>query len=147
MIVKKMTNEEKARKCLERHPDWDDTRISNSANCSIHIVRILRSGKSTPSKTEDSGIVSIEKVIARYDIKAAIIRELARIPKGQLISESELCLRSAGTDRNRFRRTIENNAEEFRLFRIKLKLEESGDGKWYWSDAETITEAQRIRDV
>jgi len=143
-----ITTEEKLKRCIEKHPDWEDTRVANSVGCSIKLVRLMHSGAPIPvQKSEDSGIVSIERVIKRYDIKSAIMRELSKIPRGQLVSEAELCLRSAGTDRNRFRRTVENNIEEFRPLRIKLKLDESGDGKWYWSDPETIAEAQRIRDI
>ena len=96
---------------------------------------------------ETAGLVSLEKIIQKYDIKAAIERELMTLPKGKLIEESELCRRAAGTDRNRFRRTIENNAEAFRTLRIKLKIDESAEGKWFWGSIQDIAEAQKMRDL
>src|SRR4030042_132879 len=90
--------------------------------------------KTMDVKTGSSGIVTLEKVINRFDIKAAILRELGKIEKGTLILEQELCQRAAGQDKNRFRRTVENNADLFRLNRVKLKLDE-GEPKYYWGSA------------
>lgn len=95
----------------------------------------------------NDGLVSLDKVRARYDIRAAIIRELGKIPKGKLISEMEFCLRTAGADRNRFRRCVENSGPEFEPNRIKLRLNVSdSDGKFFWGRAEDIAEAKRLRD-
>jgi len=96
-----------------------------------------------PVRPEGAGFVMLAKVIEKYDIAAAIRRELAVLPKGRLILETELCQKTAGTDRNRFRRTVENNAEAFRAYRIKLRLDD-GEPKWYWGGMSDIEEATRI---
>jgi hypothetical protein len=92
-----------------------------------------------------SGIITLEKIKNRFDIAAAIIRELEKVEKGTLILETELCQRAAGYDKQRFRRTIENNEELFRPHRVRLKLDE-GDAKWYWGSKEDIAEAIKERD-
>jgi hypothetical protein len=61
--------------------------------------------------------------------------------------ESDLRGLVAGTDQNRFRKTLDNFSDEFKRFRIKLKLDDSSDGKWYWGRAEDIEEAIRLRDL
>lgn len=149
--------EEKIRRCIERHPDWTDLRISNSVGTSVPNVKAFRTGQpidcsppvspsASPPRVETPGIVSLEKVIQKYDIAAAILRELAQLPQGKLLSEQELCQRVAGTDRSRFRRTVENNPDRFRPLRIQLKLDE-GEKKWWWGNDSDISEAQRIRDL
>lgn len=151
--------EEKIRRCIERHPDWGNVRIAGSIGTRAGNVQAFREGKqltarvdvpiastASPSPIVESGLVSLEKVILKYDIRSAILRELAQIPKGKLISEVELCQRAAGTDKNRFRRTVENNEAEFRPFRIRLKLDE-GEARWYWADSSTVEAAQRMRDL
>jgi hypothetical protein len=151
--------EEKIRRCIERHPDWGDVRIANSIGCRRPLIQAFREGKSLSAIPDlpppvpaqippmpESGLISLDKVLQRYDIRAAILRELALVPKGKLLSEVELCQRAAGTDKNRFRRTVENNEAEFRPLRIRLKLDE-GEAKWYWAGRETIEAAQRIRDL
>lgn len=152
--------EEKIRGCIERHPDWDNVRIANSIGTRTRNIVAFREGKpltvpvdipivpatnSVPAP--ESGLVSLEKVIQRYDFRAAIYRELAVIPQGKLISEAELCQRVAGTDKSRFNRCRENNEAEFRPLRIKLRLDDSSEGRWYWGAALDIAEAQRIRDL
>jgi hypothetical protein len=149
--------DEKIKRCIERHPDWTDMRIANTVSTSIGNIRAAREGRPlvvpipnavtpNPAPPSDSGLITLDKVLQRYDIRSAIIRELALIPKSKLISEVELCQRAVGTDKNRFRRTVENNEAEFRPFRIRLKLDE-GEARWYWSDKETIEAAQRMRDL
>jgi len=159
-----MTIEEQIRGGLARHPDWDDRKISKSIRGSKKVhVAIIRAGGSLSAPTpvsvgcgdaqgrvpseNVSGMVSMEKVVARYDIKTAILREVEAVPEGALMTEAELCLRAAGQDRNRFRRTVENNEPEFKLLRVKLKLDDSAEGKWYWGKPKTIAEALRIRDL
>ena len=148
----KKSTEERIRACIGRHPDWADGRIAVSMNCPIGEVRAIKMGLSLPQEAVPASspkvnLVSLEKVIERYDIKSAIIKELANLPRGQLISEADLCQKAAGFDRNRFRRTVENNQDEFRPLRIKLKLDDSGDGKLYWGHPEDVAEAQRMRDL
>jgi len=147
------TPEEKIQRCLARHPGWLDWQVAKSANVHADAVKSARAGLPVNPQSEistpagDNGnaaLVSLDKVIARYDIKAAILREIDSLPKGKLIVESELCQRTAGTDRNRFRRTCENNADELKPLRIKLRLDDGTDGKWYWGRASEIAEAQKI---
>lgn len=140
--------EERIDSCFKRHPDWVDKRVANSISCAIHLVRARRLGSALPEGTEKrAGFISLEKIVERYDIKAALLKALTTVPRGQLIIEDDLRQKAAGTDRNRFRRTVENNNEMFRVLRIKLKLEDGGDGKWYWGHPDDIAEAQRIREL
>jgi len=118
--------------------------VTESAVDNVRYIHNVK--KSAEIKSQD-GYVSIEKIISHYDIKSAIFRELQKIPKGKLISQNDLCLRAAGTDKYRFNRTLENNPDEFRAFRIKLKIDDSGEGKWYWGAAEDIGEALKMRDL
>lgn len=96
-------------------------------------------------KTGPAGVVTLEKVKARYDIKSAILRELAKIEPGTLLSEAELCIRAAGTDKNRFRRAVENNTEAFEAHRVRLQVEQ-GEPRWYWGNAKDVAMAAEIRD-
>jgi len=142
------TKEERVERCIKRHPDWTAPRIANSIGCSILLVRARMIGEALPKGTEKkTGLISLTKVMERYDIKAAILKALATIPREQLVVEADLCQRAAGTDRNRFRRTVENNNEVFKVLRIKLKLENGGEGKWYWGHPDDIAEAHRIREI
>jgi hypothetical protein len=93
-----------------------------------------------------SGFINLSQVIEKYDVASAIRRELAALPKGRLILEAELCQKTSGTDRNRFRRTLDNNADGFRAFRILLKLDE-GEKKWYWGSISDVEQALKIRDA
>jgi hypothetical protein len=148
--------DERIKACIVRHPDWDDRRVSNSiAGSKIPQVRAIMGGsppapESPPPPVKPaapSGFVSLDKIRDRYDIKAAIFREISRIPRGKLISENDLAARAAGNDRIRFRRTVENGADEFEPYRIKLRLDDSADGKFYWGAMPDIAEAKRIRDL
>lgn len=103
-----------------------------------------------PMKTPEAvapGIVTLAKVKEKFDVLTAIKREVGKIGKGQLIPEALMCERTSGRDRNRFRRTVENNADELTPFRVKLRLDDSSEGKWYWGRAEDVAEAVRIRDL
>lgn len=145
----KMTLEEKITGCLKRHPTWPDWQVARSVTCRVADVKAVRLSSSLPTQSEPkkTGLVSIKRVIEKYDIRGAILRELTKLERGQLIQENDLREATAGSDRSRFRRTVENNADEFRPLRIKLKLDDSGDGKWYWGHPEDVAEAQRIRDL
>jgi hypothetical protein len=95
------------------------------------------------------GEVTLEKVRERFDIKAAIYRELEALPRGTLLVESELCQRVAGNstlDRARFQRVVENNEAEFRSRRMRMRLRRDGDEKWYWGHEDDIAAAVAIRD-
>lgn len=150
--MKKMSTEDRIRACAVRNPDWSDGRIANSVGVKVAHVALVRAGAAAPTAAPggepDSGFVSLDRVRARYDIKAAIYRELAAVPRGKVLSEAELCTRAAGSDKSRFRRTVENNESEFKPLRLKLKLT-AGDseGKFFWGHAEDIAEALRIRDL
>jgi len=137
-------------RCIGRHPDWTNKRIANSASCRVREVVSFKEGKLLDAgpngNTHQPGIISLEQVFKKYDIRSSILRELAAVPRGELIQEEDLRQKSAGQDRNRFRRTIENNAEEFKPVRLLLKIEEGSDGKWYWGHAEDIKKAKEIRD-
>jgi hypothetical protein len=142
---------------LLRNPARDDKHVAKAINVPVAAVRVIRAGghleeeRMTPAEVDPGipigGFVSLDKVRARYDISAAIERELAALPRGRLVLEADLCQRAAGTDRNRFRRTVENNEARFGANRIKLRLDDSSDGRWYWGHADDVAEAARIRDL
>jgi hypothetical protein len=149
-----MTNEDRIKACIGRHPDWDDYRVSHSLSIPLGDVANARAGLPIAPMLEPSGsgiagpgFISLDSVIRRYDIRAAILREVAALPEGKLIAEAELCTRAAGTDKNRFRRTVENNPDTFNPLRIKLKLDTGNEGKWYWGKAQDISAALQIRDL
>jgi len=151
---------ERIRACMEKHPEWTDRRVSGSIRgatlTSVHNVRAgvpiqeqeEKEGDVTKEEKQSvSGIISLDVVRLRYDTLASIRRELKKIPFGKIIPERELCFRSAGKDNARFRRTVENNIEEFKNNRVKLKLDqEASDGQWWWGSAGDVKEAIRLRD-
>uniref|UniRef100_A0A6H1ZDZ2 Uncharacterized protein n=1 Tax=viral metagenome TaxID=1070528 RepID=A0A6H1ZDZ2_9ZZZZ len=53
--------------------------------------------------------MSLSAIREKLDTRVAILREVAALPADQLIDERELRTCAAGTDANRFRRTVENN--------------------------------------
>jgi len=103
--------------------------------------------KAEPEASGNSGYISLDAVCKKFDVKGAILREIGKIPKGKLIAETEFCARTAGKDRNRFRRCLDNNADEFRPYRIKLTIDDSSDGKYFWGRGEDIEQALRMRDL
>jgi hypothetical protein len=144
--------------CLQRHPDWDTARIAKSCAARHGDVDAVRRGEQVPDPgtadrfpTQEPASapvgISLAAVREKLDVAAMIRREVSKIPGGQLIPEDEMCRLTAGRDRNRFRRAVENNADVFRPHRVRLRLDDSSDGKWYWGRAADITEAARIRDL
>ncbi len=146
-----MTIEERIKAGIARHPERDDRAISKPIRgATVAMVRAVREGRpvETPPAEDKpaAGVITLDAVKARYDIAAAIRREIGKLKPGALILESEMRARAAGKDANRFRRTVENN-EEFKANRIKLQLDpEGGEGVWYWGDASTISAALKVRD-
>jgi hypothetical protein len=80
----------------------------------------------------------------RFDIAAAIKRELARLGRGKILPEEDLCRLTAGKDRNRFRRALDNNPELAKAHRIKMRLDDGGEGKFFWGGVSEIAEARRL---
>lgn len=148
-----MTLEEKIRAAIERHPDWDDRRIASATRgATMAAVKIVREGGSVPeppnapAEAKAAGTITLDAVKARYDVAAAIRRELALLKPGVLVLESEMRVRAAGKDANRFRRAVENT-EEFKAHRVKLQLDpDGGEAAWYWGDASTVAAAIKVRD-
>jgi hypothetical protein len=152
---------DRLKRCLAAHPDWAVERIAASIVGSTRaMVRAMQAGESIapiieeakkaeavpPSVALCAGVISLDAIRSRYDISAAIRRELAKLKPGALITENEMRQRAAGKDASRFRRTWENN-EEFRANRIKLKLNpDDGEGTWYWADGPTVALALKLRD-
>ena len=150
-----MTLEEKIRGCIERHPDWDTKRISNSTGGSKADVEAVRRGESIAPRSESPfappvpgpAAISLARVKERFDIAAAITRALSTVKRGTLLPEEELCRMTAGRDRNRFRRAVDNHPDLARAHRVKLRLDDATDGKYYWGHSEDIQEALRLRDM
>jgi hypothetical protein len=145
------TLEERIKACMEKHQDWDDARVANaivgSGRAAVRAVREGRPVEEHPGQEKPVvGVITLDAVRARYDIAAAIKRELAKLKPGALILETEMRQRAAGRDANRFRRTVDN-AEEFKANRIKLQLDpDGGEAAWYWGDNSTIAAAIKVRD-
>jgi len=148
--------EDRLRTCIANHPEWTVERIAASIVGSTRaMVRAMIAGEPLPetvtaiveeAKKAEVGTISLAQVRARYDIAAAIREELARLKPGALVLEREFCLRVAGKDASRFRRTVEN-VEEFRANRVKLRLDQdAAEGAWYWGNQSTIAEAVKLRD-
>jgi len=144
--------EDRLRTCISNHPDWTVERIAASIVGSTRaMVRAMQAGEPVApiieeAKKAEVGTISLAQVRARYDIAAAIKRELAKLKPGALILEAEMRQRAAGRDANRFRRTVDNT-EEFKVNRIKLQLDpDGGEAAWYWGDVSTISAAIKVRD-
>jgi hypothetical protein len=154
---------ERIKMSMERHPDWTDERLASAIRGATRAaVRIVRSGAPAAAEnggannnvsTEErrspsTGIISLEIVRKRYDIVAAIQRELERLPVGKIIPERELSMRTVGKDAARFRRAVENNAALFKKNRVKLKLnfDTTADGQWWWGCVSDIDEVLHLRD-
>ena len=152
-----MTIEQRIKNCIERHPDWDDSRIASATRGSTRAaIKAVRSGipvsegmlaKAKPEEPAPAaGQISIAQIRHRYDIAARIRAELEALPAGALILERELCQKTAGKDAARFRRTVEN-AEDLKAYRVKLKLDpDQPEGAFYWGKLQDVREAQRLRD-
>lgn len=150
---------EKIKRAVDRHPDWTDNRIQKSAGGSQAMVRAVRAGEPLPPTVADArpalpaykptggnggGLISLARIVEKFDIRAAILREIAALPEGELIPEKELCLRTAGKDQNRFRRCVENFGDEFKPLRVKARLDDASEGKWLWGRAKDIEVARVI---
>jgi hypothetical protein len=138
--------------CIDKHPEWDEKRITAAIRGStLPMVKAIRAGEPIgpiidEAKKNETGTISLDQVRKRYDIAAAIREELLRLKPGALILEREFCLRVAGKDAARFRRTVEN-VDEFRANRVKLRLDQdAAEGAWYWGALATIAEAIKLRD-
>jgi len=148
-----MSNEVRIKACMLRHPEWGVARVAGSMNLRIDDVRAVlgdtpqAEAPALSGGNGGAGFVDLSSVLKRYDVKAAILNELSSLPEGKLISEDELCKRTAGTDRNRFRRTCENNPDVFNPLRIKLKLDTATEGKWFWGKYSDVAAALKIRDL
>jgi hypothetical protein len=146
-----MTIEERIKACLSRHPEWEDKRVAAAiVGSGIAAVRAVREGRPVEAPPADDkpapGVITLDAVRARYDVAAAIRRELDRLKPGALVIEAEMRQRAAGKDANRFRRAVEN-APEFKANRIKLQLDpDVKEGAWYWGTTSTIAAAVKVRD-
>ena len=166
---------EKIKRCLERHPDWPNSRIAKSTGARHDAIEAVRRGEQPPpgepvvplqispeNAAEIRGrvkawrgqhqqappaSVSLAAVRERFDIAASIRRTIAGIQRGTLLPEDELCRLTAGRDRSRFRRAIENNPDLARAHRVRLRLDDSTDGKFFWGHEIDIAEAVRLRDM
>jgi hypothetical protein len=145
---------DKIRVCIQNHPDWPDWRICRAVTGGAHAdeVRAIRGVLGSVAVVEKRlvapgpALVSLAKISERYDTKALIMREISKLPKGQLILEDDLRAIVSGQDRNRVRRIVENNDDELKMYRVSLKLG-STEAKWYWGKAQDIAEALRLRDM
>jgi hypothetical protein len=151
-----MTLEERIKGSVSRHPDWDDRHVSRTIRgATLAVVKAVREGRPVvpppviedPVESAEVGTITLAQVRARYDVAAAIRDYVAGLKPGALKLEREVCQQTAGKDATRFRRTVDNNADEFRAFRIKLKLDQDQpEGSWFWGNKETIAEALKLRD-
>jgi hypothetical protein len=156
-----MTTEDRIKAALLRNPNRDDRHVAKALLVPIAAVRAVRAGGAIPGggqgggqgvpapevPVNGAGLISLDRIRERYDITAAILQALAKLPHGKLLRESDLCQLTAGSDRTRFRRAVENNADKFREFRVRLRIEDSGDGTFYWGSREDVAEAVRMRDL
>ena len=149
----KKSNAERVMECIAKHPDWDDVRVANSMCISRNYVRSIMRGEPVVEPGEQQAparssgcIITLGAVREKLDTRAAIMKEISALPADELIEDREMRQRAIGHDATRFRRTVENNADFFRQYRIKLRLDE-GEGRWYWGRAETIAEALRLRET
>ena len=96
----------------------------------------------SPTESPTPRTVTFSVIAEKYDTRQAILREIAKIPKGEFMEQAELCRLASGPDRSRFVRCVEAHAGEFMLYRIKIKLGEAAEGRWYWAAREDIAKAK-----
>lgn len=147
---------ERIRRCLDKHPGWTNKQISKSTGARYGEIEAVRRGESVPKpgtpeafpeRTPAAAGISLASVKERFDIAGAISRALSAVKRGTLLPEDELCRMTAGRDRNRFRRAVENNPDLARKHRVRLRLDDSSEGKFYWGHESDIAEAVRLRDM
>lgn len=140
--------EDRISRCLAKHPDWTTKRVCKSTGATADVVNAARRampGAPDAPPPAAPATISLAAVRERFDIAAAIKRELARLGRGKILPEEDLCRLTAGKDRNRFRRALDNNPELVKVHRIKMRLDDSSaDGKFYWGGAAEIAEARKL---
>jgi hypothetical protein len=142
-----MTVEERIKACIAAHPDWPNYRVGKSIRgVGVAVIAQVRAGESIQEPAPiQANIISLDKLKAKYDTAAAIQRELAKVPPKNFIYEDELRELAAGRDRNRFRRTVENNPELFSAHRLKVRLSDSdSEPKWIWGSEADILALKEI---
>lgn len=143
--------EERARLAILRHPDKPAHRIADcirgaSAKMVREIKAQMENGPTAgplPVQRESSGLVSLESLKAKFDTAGAIRRELEKLPRGKLILDRDLRQIVAGYDSARFKQAVENNDDEFKPYRIRVKSKDDHDAKWYWGHPEDVAELQK----
>jgi hypothetical protein len=107
-------------------------------------VRDIRGGVMLTPQAEvlppsgGNGLITLQSIVEKYDTRGAILKEIAELPNDKLITEADLCQKTSGMDRNRFRRTCENCAKEFDSLRIRIKLDKEREPVWVWGHASAI---------
>jgi hypothetical protein len=146
-----MTTAERITACIAKHPDWPDKRIANAlVGAHIPDIEAVRAGNPLPgpqTSPSGTGLIDLAQVRRHYDVFSKILQEIKNIPAGKLLAESELCQRVVGSDRNRFRKACENNLDALKVYRVKLKIEEGTEGKYFWGSQADIIVAARMRDL
>jgi hypothetical protein len=142
-----MTLEDRIKRSIAKHPEWANSRIADNVRGArapdIARVRADMAGVPPPAENKEPGFVSLDKIIQKYDTYAAILHEIKLIPRGKFIPQEDLCRAVAGMDRARFNRCIEIRFDEFKVYRIKLRLKDSPEGKWYWAHPDDIIFARQ----
>jgi hypothetical protein len=127
------------------------TAIANAlVGAHIPDIEAVRAGNPLPgpqTSPSGAGVIDLAQVRRHYDVLSKILQEIKGIPPGKLLAESELCQRVVGSDRNRFRKAVENNLDALKAYRVKLKLEEGTDGKIFWGNLSDIAAALNMRDL
>lgn len=133
--------------CIAKHPDWDDTQVLRSIRGSRKpMISALRAGQAPilSEPTPKMVLLSLAKVKFRYDVLAAIQREMLNIPRGKFILEDDLRQLAAGKDRNKFRKVVENNIDLFRPLRVKITMDDVE--RWYWGHRDDVAEVVSLKE-
>jgi hypothetical protein len=147
---------DKIKRCLDKHPEWTNKQVAKSTGARYGEIEAVRRGEPVPKTGTPEAFpepapaaagVSLSSIRERLDIAAAITRALSNVKRGTLLPEEELCRMTAGRDRNRFRRAVDNHPDLARTHRVKLRLDDSSEGKYYWGRADDVAEALRLRDM
>ena len=136
------TNEERIRKCVATHPNWDNARRANALKITVSEtaklmakLKLVDTVNPTDEKTPVG--VSAKDMLGRYDYGTRLMDTISRMCKGKFVLDADIRTES-GIPIGVYRRVAE--LEEFNDFRIK-----DGD-KLYWSmpdNVKAVRERQR----
>ncbi|HAM41469.1 MAG TPA: hypothetical protein DCP69_09065 [Candidatus Omnitrophica bacterium] len=114
--------EEKVRRCVARHPEWDDNRISSAATAPVRLVRAARAKQGKGSAHQEPAAKQRGKTLqqfrAQFDVRERIRVGLKTHLNGVYMTDQEF-REACGIPAQDWRRFAD--LEEFELYRWRHK--------------------------